>query len=669
MPQHVRPSVVLTAALALVFSIGASPARAASPPAPSIDVTAVGDQRLSNKATVATAAFSTTAGNVLLLAFVAAGDSSPGNTVLRISGGGLTWQLVARTNAQRGTAEIWRAWAPAALKRVTVTATLAQKASSSMTVVGLRNADATGVNGAGAIGAISSAAATSGAPTATLTTTRNNSWVFGVGNDWDTATARTIGANQTLVHQFLPPGDTYWVQRASLPAPLGGTAVVINDVAPVGHRYNLTVCEILAPLPPADTTRPSVTMTAPATTSPVSGAVTVAATATDDTAIVGVQFLLDGSPFGAELPGGGPSTSYSTSWDTTTTQNGTHSLSAVARDAAGNSATATPLTIDVSNPAPTAGPTKERANSYDNAWESAWIAHARALVATTGKTAGFVLEIGDSITHSLAYAGWPRSGAGKTAEDTQIIGWVRATTWGATQVDVNNKNGWYLAGADTTSRRGMTSSGGLTTTELVLGCCNDGPTMPIATDAATARQLVSSATYTGNLQIDTVLAAFSDAQFAVLMLGTNDPGNPNNVEDLIAIVDRLEAQHIVPILSTIPPRNDAFSDELNVEFNTAVAALAQSRSLPLIDFYREILLRRPGTTWLGTLISADGIHPTASAAGYTTTSNPYTAGGDPATHTTGAALDNVGYLLRSWLTVQKLKEVKRYVIDGIDPPL
>jgi hypothetical protein len=97
------------------------------------------------------------------------------------------------------------------------------------------------------------------------------------------------------------------------------------------------------------------------------------------------------------------------------------------------------------------------------------------------------------------------------------------------------------------------------------------------------------------------------------MLGTNDPGNPNNIEDLIAIVDSLEAQHIVPILSTIPPRNDAFSDELNVEFNSAVAALAQSRSLPLIDFYREILLRRPGTTWIGTLISADAsIRPRAA---------------------------------------------------------
>ncbi len=662
----VRHPAHLAACLILWVPLLTTPAQAASPPAPAIEVTAFGDQRLATKPTVTTAPFATTTSNVLLLAFVAGGDTAAGNTIVSVSGAGLTWRLVARTNVQRGTAEIWRAWAPGVLKKVTVTATLAQKASSSITIVGFRNADATGLAGAGALGAISSASAASGAPTAALTTTRDNSWVFGVGNDWDRATARSVGPAQTLVHQFLPTGDTYWVQRRTAPTPLSGTSVVINDVAPVADRFNLTLCEVLAPLPPADTTRPAVTMTSPLT-NPVSGVITVAATATDDTAVTGVQFLLDGTPLGPELPGGSSGV-YSRSWDTTTISNGAHSLTATARDAAGNVATATPLTVNVSNLDPTAAPTKERANSYDNAWEAAWVAHARTVLATSGKTAGFILEIGDSITHSLAYAGWPRSGAGKTAEDIQIIGWARGTSWGTGNVDVGNKNGWYLAGADTTSRRGMTASGGLTTTEFVLGCCNDGPTMPIATDQETARQYVASAVYTGNLQIETVLTAFSDAQFAVLMLGTNDPGNPNNVDDLIALVDTLEAAHIVPILSTIPPRHDAFSDDFNVEFNASVRALAQSRDLPLIDYYGEIVLRRPGTTWMGTLISTDGVHPTASGAGFTITSDPYASGGDPATHTTGAALANVGYLLRSWLTVQKLKEVKRYVIDGINPP-
>ena len=85
-----------------------------------------------------------------------------------------------------------------------------------------------------------------GAPTASLTTSRNNSWVFGVGNDWDSATARTLGPNQTMVHQYLPTvADTFWVQRQTNTTPLQGTVVAINDTAPSADRYNLSICEIL----------------------------------------------------------------------------------------------------------------------------------------------------------------------------------------------------------------------------------------------------------------------------------------------------------------------------------------------------------------------------------------------------------------------------------------
>jgi len=64
--------------------------------------------------------------------------------------------------------------------------------------------------------------------------------------DWDTATARTVGPNQTLVHQYLATvGDTYWVQRTTNPVTSAGTTVTINDTAPTGDRYDLTIAEIL----------------------------------------------------------------------------------------------------------------------------------------------------------------------------------------------------------------------------------------------------------------------------------------------------------------------------------------------------------------------------------------------------------------------------------------
>src|SRR5262249_60576602 len=104
--------------------------------------------------------------------------------------------------------------------------------------------------GSGATGATASANAPSGAPGATLTTTRNNSWVFGVGNDYDNATARTLGSNQTMVHEYLATvGDTYWVQRTTSPTPVAGTAVTINDTAPTGDRYNPPLIEVVPATP------------------------------------------------------------------------------------------------------------------------------------------------------------------------------------------------------------------------------------------------------------------------------------------------------------------------------------------------------------------------------------------------------------------------------------
>ena len=161
----------------------------------------------------------------------------------------MTWALVKRTNAQSGSSEIWRAFAPATLASVSVTATLSQSVAGSMTVVSFSNVDTSGTSGSGAVGATATANSAGGPPSATLVTTRNNSLVFGVGNDFDNAIARTVGPNQTLVNQYLATiGDTYWVQRTTTAVAASGTSVTINDTAPAGDRFNLSICEIKGPL-------------------------------------------------------------------------------------------------------------------------------------------------------------------------------------------------------------------------------------------------------------------------------------------------------------------------------------------------------------------------------------------------------------------------------------
>ena len=224
---------------------------AAAPTSLSIDVTnTVG--RSTRSTSMLSGTFSTTAGNELLLAFVSTDNvSTVPTTVTNVTGGGLTWTLVRRTNAQRGDAEIWRAFAPGALTGVRVTATLSQGVSAAITVMSFKGVDTTGTNGSGAIGATGSANAPSGAPSASLVTTRNNSYVVGVGSDWDGAIARTLGPGQTLVSQFLAAdGDTFWVQRTTNTVPAVGTTVTINDTAPTTDRYNLTIVEILPPSVP-----------------------------------------------------------------------------------------------------------------------------------------------------------------------------------------------------------------------------------------------------------------------------------------------------------------------------------------------------------------------------------------------------------------------------------
>lgn len=102
-------------------------------------------------------------------------------------------------------------------------------------------------------------------------------------------------------------------------------------------------CTNQAPAP--DTTLPTVSLTAPADTAEVSGAVNVTATAADNVGVVGVQFKLDGVNLGAE----DTEAPYEVSWDTTTASNGAHVLSAVARDAANNSQTAADVNVTVAN--------------------------------------------------------------------------------------------------------------------------------------------------------------------------------------------------------------------------------------------------------------------------------------------------------------------------------
>lgn len=135
---------------------------------------------------------------------------------------------------------------------------------------------------------------------------------------------------------------------------------------------------------------------------------------------------------------------------------------------------------------------------------------------------------------------------------------------------------------------------------------------------------------------------------AIIMVGTNDVrGNKVPAgygEGLAKIVDNCLAAKCIPLLTTIPPMRD--HDRAVGEANAIIQKLAAERKIPLIDYHAAILERRPGQAWDKTLISADGVHPSAGKT------NVYSA----------ENLKNDGYALRNWVTFLKFREVYFYVL-------
>ena len=142
--------------------------------------------------------------------------------------------------------------------------------------------------------------------------------------------------------------------------------------------------------------------------------------------------------------------------------------------------------------------------------------------------------------------------------------------------------------------------------------------------------------------LDRELAAI-DPRYAVTMLGTNDVRFGRTLDafgaDLWTIVDRARAHGAIPILSTLPAMHgDPGSNARIPAFNRVIRAIAQGRSLPLVDLHLALAgLANEG-------ISSDGLHPTVAPQG--------------ACALTADGL-GYGYNMRNLLSLQALDRARR----------
>ncbi|MGH3858069.1 Ig-like domain-containing protein, partial [Actinokineospora sp.] len=163
----------------------------------------------------------------------------------------------------------------------------------------------------------------------------------------------------SVTHAF---NESQYINELSFSQTTGGldvTAPPHGNVAPPGHYLLFILNGSVVPsvakfvqlvgTAAPDNTPPTVSLTAPANGATVSGtAVPVSADAADNVGVAGVQFQLDGADLGAE----DTASPYTVTWNSTTATNGSHTLTARARDAAGNTTTSATVSVTVSNAAP-----------------------------------------------------------------------------------------------------------------------------------------------------------------------------------------------------------------------------------------------------------------------------------------------------------------------------
>ncbi|HYO51964.1 Ig-like domain-containing protein [Archangium sp.] len=147
----------------------------------------------------------------------------------------------------------------------------------------------------------------------------------------------SVYASQTLSAEYRLPSGSVQAVRANYRKTT--TASACSSGTENDHD---DLVFTLAPEP--DTTPPSAQLTSPAAGTVLTGIATVTATASDDYDVTRVEFY-----DGTTLLGTDDTPPYSVSWNTWNTPNGSRSLTAVGRDAAGNAGPSSPVVVTVNN--------------------------------------------------------------------------------------------------------------------------------------------------------------------------------------------------------------------------------------------------------------------------------------------------------------------------------
>ncbi|WP_164821253.1 Ig-like domain-containing protein [Paenibacillus koleovorans] len=166
---------------------------------------------------------------------------------------------------------------------------------------------------------------------------------------------KTITLDPDVVQSWLTdPSSNHGVKINSMTQ---ATTVKLNGSENTTEAYRPKLSITYSP---SDTTAPTVSVTSPTGGATLTGVTNLTANASDNVGVVGVQFYFNGNAAGAE----DTVAPYDVSYDTSALTPGSYTVTAVARDAAGNTTTSSGVNVTVAAPAPVTVTFQEGVSSY-----------------------------------------------------------------------------------------------------------------------------------------------------------------------------------------------------------------------------------------------------------------------------------------------------------------
>ncbi len=293
---------------------------------------------------------------------------------------------------------------------------------------------------------ISTPDATPPGPPGTLTATGGLGQIsLGWGAASDNVSVVRYNVHRSTTSGFTPSAGN----RIAQPT---GTSYADSGLASGTYYYKVTAEDAAGNVGPAsneasaaataDSTPPTVAITSPSGGATVSGTISVNANASDNGSVGGVQFKLDGANLGAE----DTSSPYSLSWDTSTAANGGYTLTAVARDGAGNTTPSSPVAVTVQN---TGSPGLVGAWAFDEG--SGTTTADQSGRGNTGTISNAVWVTGGKFNKALSFNGtnaWVAVADSATLDLTNgmtLEAWVRPTIVGGWQTAIVKEQPGNLA--------------------------------------------------------------------------------------------------------------------------------------------------------------------------------------------------------------------------------